>query len=143
MNSLDTNILLYGTNQDCAEFESANRVINQALQSPEEWIIADQVYFELYRLLGNKTVLEKPATPSKAFSIVSFFRNSSGWLHCCYETSFWNEVEKWLSAEAFSARNVFDLKLAVTLKKNSITTFYTRNVKDFKYLDYFRVINPI
>ena len=43
MNSLDTNILVYAANVDCDEHERANRLVNQALSSPHEWIIAEQV----------------------------------------------------------------------------------------------------
>ena len=143
MNSLDTTILLYGTNQDCAEFVPANGVIEDALGKPEEWIVADQVYFELYRLLQNKIVLENPLTSLEAFETVSFFRNKSGWMHCCYETPFWSDAEEWMKKDIFSGKNVFDLKLAITLKNNGVQTFYTRNAKDFEHLNYFSVINPI
>ena len=51
MKSLDTNVLLYALNADCAEHTSARAIVELALNESDQWIIADQVYFELFR--GN------------------------------------------------------------------------------------------
>lgn len=51
MKSLDTNMLLYAINVDCAEHEPARDLVDRALSESDEWIVADQVYFELYGLL--------------------------------------------------------------------------------------------
>jgi len=48
MKSLDTNILLYAANEDCSEHPAALRLLDEALASPHEWILADQVLFEMY-----------------------------------------------------------------------------------------------
>ncbi len=43
MQSLDTNILLYAINRDCAEHEPCRALVASALDSPNDWVIADQV----------------------------------------------------------------------------------------------------
>lgn len=44
MKSLDTNVLRYALNADCAEHINAGKPTDFALQQPHTWIVADQVY---------------------------------------------------------------------------------------------------
>ncbi len=96
MNSIDTNVFLYAVNTDCPEYQPCRKLIETALESPEAWIISDQVWFELYRLMRS-----------------------------------------------FPARQVFDLVLAITLKKQGVKRFFTRNVKDFDSFGFFEVVDPV
>ena len=143
MNSLDTNILLYASNADCDEHGAARAVVEDALAHPRSWIVADQVYFELYRLLRNPVVLERPLTAADAWDRLDFYRHRSGWLHCAYETPFMDEVSGHLRRHDFAARRTFDLILAVTLKRHSVAALYTWNTDDFRDLGWFQVINPL
>lgn len=142
MKSFDTNILFYSLNQDTPESESAFRLIRRALDNPEEWIVADQVYFELYRLIRNPSVLDRPLTAMQAYEVVDYYRNKSGWLTCAYNVTFWKDMVPYLET-AVPSSNIFDLRLAVTLKNNMVRNFHTRNVKDFEQLGWFEVIDPI
>ena len=82
MKSMDINVLLYAINRDCPEHQVCASLVRRALGEPESWIIADQVWFELYRLLRNTAVLARPLSGSQAAATVSWYRNKSGWLHC-------------------------------------------------------------
>ena len=66
MKSLDTNILLYSINTDCSEHAICRQLVDKALSEKDSWIVADQVWFELYRLLRNSVVLQNPLTASQA-----------------------------------------------------------------------------
>ena len=143
MKSFDTNILVYASNADCLEHQKALELIEHAVNEPEDWIVPEQIYFEFYRLIRNPTVVGKPLNAAQAYTAVDFYRNNSGFLHCCYESSSWNNVEKWLRDSQVPARNIFDLKLAVTLKDNQVSEFYTRNIRDFEAFGWFDCINPI
>lgn len=143
MNSVDTNILLYATNRDCPEHPSARPVYERLLAGPFEWIIADQVLYEFYRALRNPRILERPLEAEEAVEQIRFLRKEAGCLHCAYEASMWKEVTKWLAKADFPSRLVFDAVLAVTLKANGVRKFYTRNVKDFAFFDFFELIDPI
>ena len=143
MKSLDTNVLLYALNADCAEHESAHALIESALQEPHGWIIADQVYFELYRLLRNPAVLSAALCAADAARTVAWYRTRSGWLHCAYEPGMMSRIAPVWAAGSFSARTTFDLVLAVTLSANGVNEFYTRNLADFGPFGLFTVRNPI
>ena len=48
MNSLDTNILIYASNEDVPEYAKAQKLVGELLAAPGDWIIADQVLMEFY-----------------------------------------------------------------------------------------------
>jgi len=48
-----------------------------------------------------------------------------------------------LSGQRFPARRTFDLVLAVTLHRNGVETFYTRNPTDFDGFGWFRVVDVL
>ena len=45
MKSLDTNILVYASNEDAPEYEKARKLIEGLIGSSHDWIIADQERF--------------------------------------------------------------------------------------------------
>jgi len=143
LQSLDTNILLYAINADCPEHGICADLVNRALQQGDEWIIADQVWFELYRLLRNPVVLSKPLRAGEAADTVAWYRNSTGWQHCAWEPGMMPRLASLWTLDSFPVRRSFDLILAITLKENGAEILHTRNAKDFERLDYFRVVNPL
>ena len=143
MKSLDTNVLLYAMNADCAEHERARTLVAEALGEADQWIIADQVYFELYRLLRNPAVLSRPLEAAEAAESIAWYRDHSGWLHCAYEQAMMTRIAAEWSFNAFAGRNTFDLVLAVTLASNGVREFHTRNTEDFRPFGLFEIHNPI
>jgi uncharacterized protein len=143
MKSLDTNILLYAADQDCREHAAAIQLVNKALQSPAEWILSDQVLFEMYAGLRHPGVFAKPLSAAEAAKRVAFLRDDSGFEFCCYELRSWPMVRAGLAAPAFPRRRTYDFVLAVTLRGNGVTEFYTRNTADFRDSGFQHLINPI
>jgi predicted nucleic acid-binding protein len=143
MKSLDTNILLYAADADCEEHDAAVSLVNEALRSPAGWMLADQVLFELYAGLRHPGIFAKPLSAVEAARRVTFLREESGFSFCCYELRAWPSIRSGLSAAGFPRRRTYDLVLAVTLRSNCVTEFYTRNVSDFRAAGFERLINPI
>lgn len=143
MNSIDTNILLYAINRDCSEHGAAIRLVRRALAEPSSWIVADQVWFELYRLLRNPSVLSAPLSAADAAETIEWYRGRSGWLSCAWEPDLMPRLSAVWRRGAFSARLTFDAVLAVTLKAHGVRTLYTRNTRDFQTLEMFEVRDPI
>ena len=143
MNSLDTNILVYAANEDCEEHEKANQLVNEALSSPREWIIAEQVLFEYYKALRHPRILSKPLGAKAAAGQIRFLRETSGFMLCCYELTLWNELVDTLSKRDFPYQRTHDLILGLTLLRNGVKTFYSRNTKDFIEIGFERLVNPI
>ncbi len=143
MNSLDTNILIYAVNSGCAEHVAAKGIYESMLQEPQKWILSDQVLFEFYRGLRNARILERPLDHRQALRQIEFLRQDSGVQHCAYETTFWQALMKGFSKEKSKSSHIFDRVLAVTLRQHGVTTFYTRNTKDFLSFGFKSVVNPV
>jgi predicted nucleic acid-binding protein len=143
MKSLDTNILVYASNEDAPEYEKARQLIEALIESPQDWIVADQVLIETYRAVRNPAVIQRPLSPGDASALLHFYREEAGCRHCCYELEIWRPLQKHLNSARFDPRKTFDALLAVTLLGNAVDTFYTRNTKDFKQFGFQTLINPI
>lgn len=142
MHSIDTNVLLYATNRDCAEHGAARALVDRALAEPRKWIVADQVYFELYRLLRSGAVLAHPLGPDEATRVIEYYRIHSRWGRCAWDIELFERIRTHL-AGGTGGRIVFDLVLAATLHDAGVERLYTRNTKDFDSLGWFAVENPI
>jgi predicted nucleic acid-binding protein len=77
--SFDTNVLLYAINRDCAEHEPCRALIAKALDTPSDWVVADQLWFELYRLLRHPNVLQRPLDAATADVLCAFQRRYRPW----------------------------------------------------------------
>ncbi|WP_319563127.1 hypothetical protein [Marispirochaeta sp.] len=117
--------------------------IQHALKKPRSWILADQVWFELYRLLRNPAVLSKPLAAEQAAGTIEWYRNQSGWLCCAWEPDMMTRLLPFWRNKGIPPRNSFDLVLAVSLAAHGVKTLYTRNIRDFESLKLFQVTNPL
>jgi predicted nucleic acid-binding protein len=134
---------LYAVNSDCPEHKAGIRLIEEALKEPRSWIIADQVWFELYRLLRNPLVLSSPLSAKAAAHTIEWYRRQSGWYTCAWDPDLMPALLSRLKEKSFPSRNTFDAVLAVTLEAHGVELFYTRNTKDFRRLQMFEVRNPV
>ncbi len=143
MKSLDTNILLYAADEDCREHAAAMRILDEALAAPQDWMLADQVLFEFYAGLRHPRVFARPLSAAEAVKRVAFLRERSGLSFCCHELLSWPTIRASLATRSFPRHRTYDLVLAVTLRRNGVDTFYTRNVVDFRNAGFGAVLNPI
>lgn len=141
--SLDTNILLYAANRDCPEHEDCLAVLKQAAAAPDDWVLADQVLFELYKALRNPKILRRPLTAPAAFAHVEKLRDSFGFIRCWYEGACWAPAAAKLRQSAFPYQRTHDAVLAATLRHHGVRVFYTRNIKDFQDAGFEKVIDPV
>lgn len=143
MKSLDTNLLVYAANQSAPEHAKALVVINEMLSHPQDWILADQVLWEYYKALRHPRILEKPRSAKEAAQQVRFLRESSGVAFCSYEGACYADLIPRLEKRDFPFQRTHDAVLAVTLRRQGVKEFFTRNTKDFVGSGFTKVINPI
>jgi predicted nucleic acid-binding protein len=143
LSSLDTNILLYAANEDAAEHEVCKNFMQTIVAEPEDWVVADQVYFELYVALRNPKVMERPMSAAQASAHVSTVRNELGIMHCGYRTECWSQAIQSMKEDNFPFRRTHDAVLAATLLAHGVKVFYTRNTKDFLAAGFDQVVNPV
>jgi toxin-antitoxin system PIN domain toxin len=143
LSSLDTNILLYAANEDAPEHGVCKAFLQNVVTDPGDWIIADQVFVELYRALRNPKVMTHPLSAKETVHYLSILRNEMGIMHCGYSTECWNDVMRQLERDDFPSRRTHDAVLAATLRSHGVKTFYTRNAKDFVDAGFQQLINPV
>lgn len=141
--SLDTNILLYAANEDAPEHEVCKDLFRQIIEDPTEWVIADQVYLELYRALRNPRVMSNPLSAKLAAKHITTLRDEMGISHCGYTSECWKGLIQKLETLDFPYRRTHDAVLSATLLSYGVKIFYTRNTKDFEASGFASVINPV
>lgn len=143
LSSLDTNILLYAANEDAAEHAVCKKFLQDIVDAPEDWVVSDQVYFELYVALRNPKVMERPMSAAQASNHIATLRNELGIMHCGYLPESWNRAILQMKVDDFPFRRTHDAVLAATLLAHGVKTFYTRNTKDFLAAGFDKVVNPV
>lgn len=143
LSSLDTNILLYAANENAPEHGVCRELLERVVADPDGWVIADQVYLELYRALRNPKVMSRPLTAMQAARHLSIIRDEMGIMHCGYSSGSWKGLMRNLESEDFPYRRTHDAVLAATLLHHGVKTFYTRNTKDFVSAGFQTLINPV
>ena len=143
LSSLDTNILLYAANEDAPEHGICKEFLQNVVADSGDWIIADQVFLELYWALRNPKVMSHPLPSKDAVRHLSILRNEMGIMHCGYDAECWNVLMSRLGRDDFPSRRTHYAVLAANLQRHGVKTFFTRNTKDFAEAGFQKLINPI
>ncbi len=141
MISVDTNILLYALNGDCAENRAAREFL-QEIADREDVVVCELVLVELYLLLRNPAVIRNPVSAAEAVAMCEAFRSNPRW-RLVENAPVMPEVWRAAGADHFARRRIIDLRLARTLQHHGVTEFATANLKDFLDVGFDRVWNPV
>ena len=146
MISFDTNLLLYSLNQDCAEYSGARAFFASLPAASGAVAICELVLVELYVLLRNPAVLNKPLDPGDAVALIQTFRQHPAWVLIDYPgetSSVMDELWRLAAQPNIGRRIVFDARLALTLRHHGVTEFATRNDSHFTGFGFTRLWNPL
>ena len=142
MISCDTNILLHAYNLHSNLHEQAREfLINTAENS--DFTICELILIELYVLLRNPAVIRKPLSGAKAVKVCQRYRENHNWRLIDYPGSLMTEIWERASLPDEGRRNIFDARLALTLRHHGVTDFATCNTKHFRNYEFDRVWNPL
>lgn len=142
MKSADTNLLLWALDGSSRLSGGARKIWEEMAANPGAWVLADQVLFETYRALRNPAVTASPFSSEQAARLVRELRDLFP-IPCGYRPELFSRTLSLTTR--FPARKgllIFDAVLAVTLADAGVTTFYTRNARDFAAFGLFEVIDP-
>jgi uncharacterized protein len=138
--SIDTNILLYAQNADCAEHPAAFAFV-AGCAGRDDVAICELVLVEFYLLLRNPAVLKRPLPAEAAASICMIYRTNHRW-RLIEQAPVMDQVWQRASRPGFARRRIFDARIALTLLHHGVTELATANVKDFEEFGFRRVWNP-
>ena len=141
MISIDTNMLLYSLNRNCAEHDRARRFVQQCTERSDV-AIAELVLLELYVLLRNPAVVSRPLGAREAVSACQPFRTHPRWA-LIENAPVMSRVWEIAADPASPRRRVFDARIGFTLLHHGVRELATRNVKDFAGFGFDRVFDPL
>ena len=141
MVSCDTNILFAASNPDDAKHAEACAFVESHVDDPH-FVIAEQTLVELYCLLRNPVIQNRPLSASEAVSVISAYRSNPAWtvIDIPAAPDVMNAVWRRAASKNFARRRIHDVRLAETLRYWGVDEFHTRNTRDFADLG-FRVLN--
>ncbi len=145
MLSIDTSILLYAYSEASPLHRSALAFILES-KDREDVVISEFVLLEFYQLLRNPAVLKAPLSPKEAVKVINCYRNHDRWRIIGFPAdskAFHNFLWDRAARPNVSRRTLFDCRIALALRAFNIDEFATRNTKDFQYLGFKRVWNPL
>lgn len=145
MFSIDTNILLHAYNQDSPNHEAAYAWL-LSIQKEEDAAVSEFVLAELYGLLRNPAVLDRPLDADEAVEVIQTYRSHPRWRLIGFPVesrllhdALWAQARR----KNFAFRRVYDARSALTMTAQGVTEFATVNVKEFEGLGIRKVWNPL
>jgi uncharacterized protein len=142
MRSCDTNILFYACHPGCAENHAAREYLRK-FANDTDFLICELVLSELYVLLRNPKLVDKPMTSGEAAQVCQSFRGNPAWGIIDYPGGLMDRIWDLCAEPAFGYREIFDARLALTLLHHGVTEFATRNTSHFERYGFERLVNPI
>ena len=140
MIAFDTNLLFPALEPSHDDYRVA-RAWLEALEG--EIALSELVLMELYVLVRNPAVAARPLTAARAVELIQTLRTSPRWRLLDVPEGLMAEVWKRAAEPAYGRRRVFDARLGLTLVRQGVTEFATRNVRDFAGLGFARVFDPL
>ena len=145
MISTDTNILFAAVVPGSAKHAAAAAFL-QSLDGRDDVAMSEFVLVELYGLLRNPAVVEKPLSAPQAAATCTAFRNHARWRIVGFAPdgrAAHDQLWKRAGELAFPRRRIYDLRMAFSLIQQGVTEFATVNTKDFGDAGFRRVWNPL
>lgn len=140
--SCDTNILLYAVIPQFGEHKKALEYLN-SVKKDKLFIICELVLVELYNLLRNSKIWGSAMNSKEAVQIVNYFRQNPCWGVVDHEPGVMEAVWSHASKDSFKRTQIFDARLALSLKAHGVHEFATNNGKDFIDFGFEKVMNPV
>jgi toxin-antitoxin system PIN domain toxin len=141
MLSIDTNILLYAQNSDCAEYPRAIDFLTECT-TRSDVVLCELVLVELYILLRNPAVVMHPLGAKAAAAVCQTYRCHPRW-RLVENAPVMEQVWKLAAEPSFARRSVIDARLARTLQHHGVKELATVNTRDFVGFGFTRVWNPL
>ncbi len=145
MLSIDTNLLLYAFEASAPEHKAAYAFL-ASLVGRDDVAISEFVLAELYNLLRNPSVVDRPLKPLEAVAVIQAYRSHPRWRLLSFpepSSGVMDQVWRRVAETQFARRRIYDVRLALILRQQGVTEFATSNEKDFDGLGFRRAWNPL
>jgi toxin-antitoxin system PIN domain toxin len=142
--SADSNIFLYAADPNSPRHHPARHFLNTCgTQKNEEFVVCELVLVEVYMGLRNPAIFKQPYTSAEAAGYCEQLKKNPRWRCVDYQTEVSHRLWEWASLTNSGFRQIFDARLAMTLRHHGVTRFATLNEKHFQGFGFETVWNPL
>ncbi len=140
---VDTNVLVYAANRDCAEHAAARSALEGWLAGSTPWALTWGIVYEFFRIVTHPKVFRRPLAANEALSFLSPILTSD--IVSLLVPSERHEalLRETIGEFGSPTGNIFhDLHTAVLMRENGVTEIMTADV-DFRKFSFVTVTNPV
>jgi toxin-antitoxin system PIN domain toxin len=140
MIAFDTNLLFAALEPSHVDHEAAGRFLSSISGNAA---LSELVLVELYVLVRNPRIASRALGARAAVDLVQGLRSEPNWRLLDAPEGLMTDVWSKAALPGFGRRRIFDARLGVSLVRQGVTEFATRNVHDFQGLGFSRVFDPL
>ncbi|MDP3775382.1 MAG: PIN domain-containing protein [Gemmatimonadales bacterium] len=140
--SLDVNILLYASSQDCPEHRVARPFLEKLLASQDLLCLSWATLSGYLRLVTNPAATATPLTSDRATENISALLDRPRTRVLVEEPDFWESFRGLMIQHRARGKLVPDVHLAALLRQHGVKTLYTHD-RDFRRFDFLDVRDPL
>ena len=140
MISFDTNLLFPALEPSHREHRAAKLWLTTLV---DDVALSELVLMEVYVLVRNPTIAARPLDAAQAVALIETLRTNPRWRLLDAPEGIMGAIWKKAAEPGFGRRRIFDARIGVSLVRQGVTEFATRNVGDFQGLGFSRVFDPL
>ena len=138
----DTNILFPALEASHPDHGAA-RAWLESMVGNESFALCELVLTEVYTLLRNAAICAKPLSAAAAVALIENLRGNPAWLLLDHPGPGLMDKVWGVARQTESARRIYDIRLALTLRHAGVRSFATANIRDFRSFGFEKVWNPL
>lgn len=142
MIACDTNILFPALEASHPDHRAA-RAWLESMVGNESFALCELVLTEVYTLLRNAAICTKPLSAAAAVTLIENLRGNPAWLVLDHPGPGLMDKVWGVARQTESARRIYDIRLALTLRHAGVRSFATANIRDFRSFGFEKVWNPL
>ncbi|MBI5480333.1 MAG: PIN domain-containing protein [Deltaproteobacteria bacterium] len=140
---VDTNVLLYAVNQECAEHRRCHALVERSRRQQLPWFLTWGVVYEFLRVITHPSAVRRPWSAARAWAFVEALLTSPG-IGVLTATRRHAAVAKQTISEVpgLAGNLLHDAHTAILMREHGIRSIYTRD-SDFERFPFVEVLDPL
>ena len=140
--SIDTNILIYASDESSHQHEKARAFLQKCADNPDLLFLTWHTLFAYQRIATHPGIFAKPLSPDVALSNIKGLLGLPRVRVICEEANFLHDYIA--ATKGIHARGnlVPDAHLATILRQHGVKRIYTPDT-DFRKFDFLEAVNPL
>jgi len=140
--SVDTNVLLYASDQQSPFSERATAFLSERASGSEVFYLTWPTILGYLRIATHSRIFAAPLSPDEAMCNIQSLLDRPHVRALGEDDGFWDVYRAVADGVPLRGNAVPDAHVAALLRQHGVATLYT-NDADFKRFSFLRVINPV